>query len=112
MSINYTEIFRNTSNVLYNNFDYYTNHIQEFIQDTEIETLKSKTDPRSYKVSFEKIKNSLNFETKKSVKDSVGEILKEVKSGNLNPRDSEFTNMSKLTEKIHQLNNYQFDENL
>ena len=61
---------------------------------------------------FEKIKNSLNFETKKSVKDSVGEILKEVKSGNLNPRDSEFTNMSKLTEKIHQLNNYQFDENL
>ena len=42
----------------------------------------------------------------------IYEILKEVKSGNLNPRDSEFTNMSKLTEKIHQLNNYQFDENL
>ena len=86
--------------------------IQEFIQDTEIETLKSKTDPRNYKVSFEKIKKSLNFETKKSVRDSIGEILKEVKSGNLNPRDSEFTNMSKLTEKIYPLNNYQFDENL
>ena len=50
--------------------------------------------------------------TKKTVKDSINEILKEIKSGNLNIRDSEFTNMSKLTEKVRPLNNYQFDETL
>lgn len=86
--------------------------IQEFIQDAEIEILKAKTDPRNYNVSFKKIKTILNFTTKKSVEDSIDEILKEVKSGNLNPRDFNFTNMSKLTEKIRPLNNYQFDENL
>jgi len=86
--------------------------IQEFIKDVKIETLKSKTDPRNYQVSFEKISKSLNFETKKTVKDSINEILKEIKSGNLNIRDSGFTNMSKLTEKVRPLNNYQFDENL
>ena len=86
--------------------------ILEFLQDTEIEIIKSKTDPRNYKVSFEKITNSLNFDTKKSVRDSVLEILKQVKSGNIDPRDSEFSNMSKLTEKIKSLSNYQFDENL
>ena len=68
--------------------------------------------PRNYKVSFEKIKNSLDFSAKKSVADSVAEILREIKSGNIDPRDSEFSNMSKLTEKIESLNNYQFDENL
>tara|TARA_B100000029_G_scaffold302255_1_gene295136 strand:- start:218 stop:1243 length:1026 start_codon:yes stop_codon:yes gene_type:complete len=86
--------------------------ILEFVQDTEIEIIKSKTDPRNYKVSFEKITNLLNFDTKKSVRYSVLEILREVKSGNIDPRDSEFSNMSKLTEKIKSLNNYQFDENL
>jgi len=86
--------------------------IQNFLTDTEIEILKTKEDPRNYKVSFDKIKNMLNFNTKKSVIDSVTEILKAVDSGIVNPRDSEFTNMSKLTEEISSLNSYQFDENL
>ena len=86
--------------------------ISEYVIDTKIEIIKSKVDPRNYKVSFEKISNSLEFDTKKSVRDSILEILKEVKSGNVDPRDSEFSNMSKLTEKIESLNNYQFDENL
>ena len=86
--------------------------IQNFLTDTEIEILKTKEDPRNYKVSFDKIKNMLNFNTKKSVIDSVTEILKAVDSGIVNPRDSEFTNMSKLTEEISPLNSYQFDENL
>jgi nucleoside-diphosphate-sugar epimerase len=86
--------------------------IQNFLKDTEIEILKTKEDPRNYKVSFDKIKNMLNFNPKKSVIDSVTEILKAVDSGIINPRDSEFTNMSKLTEEISPLNNYQFDENL
>ena len=86
--------------------------IQSYVSDTEIEIIESKIDPRNYKVSFDKIKTSLNFTTKKSVNDSITEILQAIDSGVLNPRDSEFTNISKLTEQISTLNNYQFDENL
>lgn len=86
--------------------------IKEFITDVEIEIIKSKKDPRNYKVSFEKIKNSLNFEPKYTVRDSVIEILNDIQSGKIDPRDSEFSNMSKLTEKINALHNYNFDENL
>mgnify|MGYP003999461183 CR=1 FL=1 len=86
--------------------------IKEFIPDVEIEIIKSKKDPRNYKVSFEKIENSLNFEPKYTVRDSVIEILNDIQSGKINPRDSEFSNMSKLTEKINALNYYNFDENL
>ena len=86
--------------------------IKEFITDVEIEIIKSKKDPRNYKVSFEKIENSLNFEPKYTVRDSVIEILNDIQSGKIDPRDSEFSNMSKLTEKINALHNYSFDENL
>ena len=86
--------------------------IKEFITDVEIEIIKSKKDPRNYKVSFEKIENSLNFESKYTVRDSVIEILNDIQSGKIDPRDSEFSNMSKLTEKINALHNYNFDENL
>ena len=82
--------------------------IKEFITDVEIEIIKSKKDPRNYKVSFEKIKNSLNFEPKYTVRDSVIEILNDIQSGKIDPRDSEFSNMSKLTEKINVLHNYNF----
>ena len=86
--------------------------IKEFITDIEIEIIKSKKDPRNYKVSFEKIENSLNFEPKYTVKDSVIEILNDIQSGKIDPRDSEFSNMSRLTEKINSLHDYNFDENL
>ena len=86
--------------------------IKEFITDIEIEIIKSKKDPRNYKVSFEKIENSLNFESKYTVRDSVIEILNDIQSGKIDPRDSEFSNMSRLTEKIKALDYYNFDENL
>ena len=86
--------------------------IKEFITDVEIEIIKSKKDPRNYKVSFEKIKKTLNFETKKTVKDSIIEILREIESGNIDPRASEFSNISKLTQKIDPIDDYHFDENL
>ena len=86
--------------------------IKEFITDVEIEIIESKKDPRNYKVSFEKIKNSLNFKPKFNVRDSVIEILKNIESGKIDPRDSEFSNMSKLTEKINALDSYDFDEKL
>ena len=86
--------------------------IQKYVPEAQIEIVKSKTDPRNYKVSFEKIKKILNFEPKRTVEDSVIEILGKIRNGSIDPRDSEFSNMSKLTEKIRSLTNYQFDENL
>ncbi len=49
--------------------------IQEFVPSTMIEITEAKTDLRTYRVSFDKIKNNLNF-------------------------TSEFSNMSKLTERV------------
>ena len=86
--------------------------IQKYVSEAEIEIVKSKTDPRNYKVSFDKINRILNFHSKKTVENSVVEILSKIEDGTVDPRQSEFSNMSKLTEEIDLLLNYQFDENL
>tara|TARA_Y100001936_G_C15985609_1_gene619323 strand:- start:137 stop:1162 length:1026 start_codon:yes stop_codon:yes gene_type:complete len=86
--------------------------IHKHISDIKIEIVKSKTDPRNYKVSFEKINRILNFQSKKTVENSVVEILNKIEDGTVDPRQSEFSNMSKLTTEIDALTNYQFDENL
>ena len=88
------------------------NIIQKHVSDIKIEIVKSKTDPRNYKVSFDKIKQILNFQPKRTVENSVVEILSKIEDGTVDPRQSEFSNMSKLTTEINALTNYQFDENL
>ena len=74
--------------------------IQEFVPSTEIEITGSKTDLRTYKVSFDKIKNNLKFISKKTIRNSIQDILSKIEKGNLDPRASEFSNMSKLTERV------------
>ena len=74
--------------------------IQEFVSSTEIEITGSKTDLRTYKVSFDKIKNNLKFISKKTIRDSISGILTEIQKGSLDPKASEFSNMSKLTERV------------
>jgi len=74
--------------------------IQEFVPSTEIEITGSKTDLRTYKVSFDKIKNNLKFIPKKTIRNSIQDILSKIEKGNLDPRASEFSNMSKLTERV------------
>jgi len=74
--------------------------IQEFVPSTEIEIIESKTDLRSYKVSFDKIKNDLKFISKKTIRNSIQDILSEIQSGNLDLREPEFSNISKLTERV------------
>ena len=86
------------------------NIIQKHVSDIKIEIVKSKTDPRNYKVSFDKIKRILNFQPKRTVENSVVEILSKIEDGTVDPRQSEFSNMSKLTTEIDTLTNYQFDE--
>ena len=74
--------------------------IQKHIQSVQIEIKELKKDPRNYRVSFEKIKKNLGFNITKTVEDGVSEIVNETKSGKLDPRETEFSNMAKLTEKI------------
>ena len=74
--------------------------IQKFVPSTEIEITESKTDLRTYKVSFDKIKNNLKFISKKTIRDGISDILTEIEKGSLDPKASEFSNMSKLTERV------------
>ena len=74
--------------------------IQEFVPSTEIEIIESKRDLRTYKVSFDKIKNNLKFISKKTIRNSISDILSEIEKGSLDPKASEFSNMSKLTERV------------
>ena len=74
--------------------------IREFVPSTKIEIIESKKDLRTYKVSFDKIKNNLKFISKKTIRDSISDILTEIEKGSLDPRASEFSNISKLTERV------------
>ena len=74
--------------------------IQKFIPSTKIVITESKTDLRTYKVSFDKIKNNLKFISKKTIRDSISDILTEIEKGSLDPKASEFSNISKLTERV------------
>lgn len=73
--------------------------IQEHVPSTEIE-IKELNDPRNYRVSFDKIKKNLNFKITKSVSDGIKEIIHEVMNGTLDPKQSDFSNMSKHTENV------------
>ena len=74
--------------------------IQKCVPSTEIESQDYQKDPRNYKVSFDKITSTLNFKITKSVSDGITEILEEIQKGRLNPRDTEFSKMSKLIENV------------
>jgi len=74
--------------------------IQSFIPDITIEIQELKKDPRNYRVSFDKITNNLQFKITKTVRDGVSEILEKITNDELDPRQSEFSNISKLTEKV------------
>ena len=82
------------------------------IKKSLLEIIESKKDPRNYKVSFEKIKKNLDFSPQFSVKDSISQILYEINENDLDPRDSEFSNISKMTEQVKIFSDYNFDENL
>ena len=74
--------------------------VKDYLPETEIEIQDTKKDLRNYKVSFDKINLKLNFHISKTVNDGIIEILNEIHSGKLDPRESEFSNMSKLTENV------------
>ena len=85
--------------------------IKQQVENSEIEVQELKKDPRNYKVSFDKIKKNLDFQITKTVTDGITEMINEIKRGNLDPRETEFSNMSKLTENVKPILSY-FDTNL
>lgn len=74
--------------------------IKKQIPSTTIEIQELKQDPRNYRVSFEKIRNKLGFCVSKTLLDGIIEILEKINNGDLDPSESEFSNMSKMTEKV------------
>ena len=55
--------------------------IQPYAPDARIEYVHKEEDPRDYRVSFEKIKNMLDFETVHSVEDGICEVAQLVRDG-------------------------------
>ncbi|MGH7799583.1 MAG: NAD-dependent epimerase/dehydratase family protein [Thermodesulfobacteriota bacterium] len=65
---------------------------------TNLEYIKKEEDPRSYKVSFEKIKNGLGFKTTKTVKDGINEIIQVLSQNVINDFNTKkYTNSLKLS---------------
>ena len=50
--------------------------------------------------SFDKIKNKLNFNISKTAEDGIDEILNKIKSGELDPKDGQFSNLAKAIEHV------------
>lgn len=74
--------------------------VQKYLPETEIEIYELKKDPRNYRVSFDKIADKLHFKITKTVDYGIKEILEQIHNGKLDPKESEFSNMSRLTEKV------------
>ena len=74
--------------------------VQKHVPSSTVEITESKQDLRSYKVSFDKIKNNLNFKISKTVEDGISEILNQINNHTLDPQDSQFSNLSKAVERI------------
>ncbi|MCF8296736.1 MAG: NAD-dependent epimerase/dehydratase family protein [Saprospiraceae bacterium] len=63
------------------------------LPDSKIKYVSKNEDPRDYRVSFEKIKNKLNFKITKTVTDGIAQVIKVVQDGILNnPNDTKYRN--------------------
>lgn len=70
------------------------NMIKNEIPTTKIVIEDEKKDLRSYKVSFDKIKEELGYSTKKSVKDGIQEIVSAIRNEVIDYNDIKFSNAS------------------
>ena len=74
--------------------------VQKHIPSSTIEITESKQDLRSYKVSFDKIRNELNFKVSKTVEDGISEILSQINNNTLDPQNSQFSNLCEAIERV------------
>ena len=67
--------------------------VEKCIPDGEVEFVHRDEDPRDYRVSFEKIRNTLGFEVSHTVEDGVREVYSLLESGVISDFDNpEYTN--------------------
>jgi len=78
--------------------------IQKKIPECKIHTEETKNDPRNYRVSFDKIKKQLGFYTSKTVQEGIEEIFDAIQKNGLDPKESDFSNLSKMTNKVYAFN--------
>jgi len=74
--------------------------VKNFIPSTEIKIRDLKKDTRNYRVSFDKIQNNLGFKITKNAYAGIIEILDKIIQRKIDPRQSEFSNISQMTEKV------------
>lgn len=68
--------------------------IRKQIPDAAVKYVQKNEDPRDYRVSFEKIKNSLGFKITKRVPDGIAQIIRAINDGFiLNVDDSKYKNV-------------------
>jgi len=84
-------------NVGHESLNYQKKKLCEILQNTipaiEVKTIK-KGDPRDYKVSFDKIKNDLNFKSKRTIQYGTFEIMQAIEKGIIkNPYDRQYQNL-------------------
>lgn len=73
--------------------------VKKIIPSIEIEYAPSDKDARSYRVSFDKIKKVLGYDTKHKAEDGIKEISKAIKDGVLGDVDStNYVNLKKMNE--------------
>ena len=91
-------------NVGDNEQNYTKKHLAELVQkhipSSTIEITESKQDLRSYKVSFDKIRNELNFKVSKTVEDGISEILNQINNNTLDPQNGQFSNLCEAVERV------------
>ena len=67
--------------------------IREHVTRGEVRYVTRSDDPRDYKVSFEKIRNDLGFETSMTVADGIAELVPDLDAGSFgDPYDPGFRN--------------------
>ncbi len=68
--------------------------IQKVLPDSRVKYVKKEEDPRDYKVSFNKIREKLDFHIKMRVKDGINQIVQVIQDGFiLNPDEPKYRNV-------------------
>ncbi|WP_428024984.1 NAD-dependent epimerase/dehydratase family protein [Arcobacter sp.] len=68
--------------------------IKKQLPESKIKYVKKEEDPRDYRVSFEKIKNELDFKVTKKVPDGIKQVIQIVRDGFINdPDDKKYKNV-------------------
>lgn len=70
--------------------------VAEVLQGVELEVQREDDDRRTYRVVFDKIKNTLGYEVTVSIEDAIREIEQDIKEKGYDPFDEQFFNVRRM----------------